>query len=147
MSNEATIRSSLIILKDDGSGTTLLQYAGQPTAFQADVTGTFGPTPGAFAASTAGTDVDLTELTTPGLCRIMNQDDTNYVTVGMWDPEGSTFYPMMELLPGETYVFRLSRSIEEEYSTGTGTTGANTNRLRIKADTAACNVLVEAFEA
>lgn len=146
MADEATIRSSLQIRKDDGAGLVQLDYRSQPTAFQADVTGVLGPTPGAFVATTAGTDVDLTELTTPGLCRISNLDATNYVTVGIWDPEGNTFYPADEVLPGESYVKRLARDIEEEYGTGAGTTGANTNRLRIKANTAACNVLVEAFE-
>jgi len=147
MSNEATIRSSLAIRKESGDLVTI-QYSGQPTAFLGDVTGTKGPVPGAVACSTAGTDIDLSELTTPGYCRIMNQDPTNYVTVGIYDPETTTFYPMLELLPGETYVMRLSRNLAWEYGTaaGTGTTGPETNRLRIKAHTASCNVLVEAFE-
>lgn len=142
MANEAEIRSSLQISKDN------LEYRGQPTVFNADVTGTKGPTPGAITVSTAGTDVDLTALTTPGLCRIQNleADGGNYVSYGMWDPEGSKYLPLGELLPGESYVLRLARDIEEEYGTGTGTTGASTNRLRFKANTAACVVLVEAFE-
>lgn len=146
MADEATIRSSLQIRKDDGSGLVLLDYRSQPTTFEADVSGTLGPTPGAFAASTAGTDVDLTELTTPGFCRLTNQDATNFVTFGIWDPEGNTFFPLGEILPGESYVLRLARDIQAEYGTGAGTIGANTNRLRIKANTAACNVNVEAFE-
>jgi hypothetical protein len=56
------------------------------------------------------------------------------------------FYPLIELLPGESYVFRLSRNIQEQYAgTGTGTTAPD-NRLRIKANGASCVVLVEAFE-
>ena len=140
MADEASIRASLQIISGK------LEYRSQPTVFTADVAGAKGPVPGALAASTAGTDVDFGELTTPNLCRIMNLDATNFIEYGIWDPEGSTFYPLGELLAGEFTVLRLSRNLQEEYGTGTGTTGANTNRLRLKADTAACNVLVEAFE-
>lgn len=140
MSNEATINVSLSIVK--GS----LQYSSKPTSFRADVSTANGPTPGCITATTAGTDVTLTGLTTPGLCRIQNLDATNYVTYGIWDADNSKFFPLGELLPGESYVLRLARDIEEEYMTGTGTTGAAVNRLRIKAHTASCKVLVEAFE-
>ena len=145
MSNEAQIQSGLKILKTSGTITTL-QYSASPSSFVGDVSGTKGPVPGAILATLAGVNVDFGELTTPSYCRIMNLDDTNFVEYGIWDPEGSTFYPLGEILPGESYVLRLSRNLSEEFGTGTGTTGADTNRLRIKADTAACNVLVEAFE-
>ena len=142
MADEAQIRSSLQIAKDS------LEYRGQPTVFNADVSGTKGPTPGAITVSAAGTDVDLSALTTPGLCRIQNleADGGNYVTYGIWDPEGGKFYPLGELLPGESYVLRLARDIEAEYGTGGGTTGSPVNKLRFKANTAALVVLVEAFE-
>ena len=140
MADEATIRCSLDINKPP------LRYISRPTVFTFDVAGTKGPVPGAIEASVLGTDVDFSELTTPALCRIMNLDGTNFVEFGIWDPEGITFYPLGEVLAGETYVLRLSRYLQEEYGTGTGTTGADTNRLRIKADTAAVQVLVEAFE-
>lgn len=133
MANEATVRTSLQIRKTSGQ-TTLLEYASQPSGFLATVTGTKGPTPGAMLASTTGTDVSLTQLTTPGLCRIMNQDVTNFVEVGIFDGV-ITFYPLMKLLAGESYVFRLSADVEA---------GAAT--LRIRANTAAVNVLVECFE-
>ena len=138
MANEATIRASLTVLKAN------LNYRSFPSEFKADVAGTLGPTPGAFSVSVAGVDVDLSELTVPGLCRIANQDATNFVEVGIWD--GVSFYPMMDVLPGEWWVFRLAASLTDEFGTGTGTTGPAINTLRIKADTAACNVLVEAFE-
>ena len=137
MSNEATVRGSLQI------STTNLKYRSYPTSFQADVSGEVGPTPGAFSASTDGTDVDLTELTTPGLAIIKNLDATNYVEVGIWD--GLEFYPLIEIGPGEQYPVKLSRNIGNSYGTGTGTLGADTS-MRIKADTAACVVVVEAFE-
>jgi len=140
MSDEAQIRASLQI----NSGN--LSYQSQPTAFNADVAGSKGPVPGAFAATVEGTDIDLSELTTPGLCRVQNLDDTNFVTVGVWDVSATEFYPLLELLPGETFVFRLSRHVGAEVEApGTGTYAGATN-LRVRADTAACNVLVEAFE-
>jgi len=142
MANEATIRTSLSIKTGD------LEYHSTPTAFQADVAGIFGPAPGALAVSTVGTDIDLSEFTTPGLARFQNLDTLNYVEYGIWDPETTTFYPLGELLPGETYVLRLSKNLAFEYGTGpgTGTTGPETNRLRFKANAQSCNVLVEVFE-
>lgn len=139
MANEATVRSSLQILEGK------VDYRSQPTVFLADVAaGTKGPTPGALTATVAGIDVDLSELTVPGLCRIMNLDGTNFVEVGIWD--GTTFFPMLDMLAGESYVIRLSQCLGEEFGTGTGSTGPPINTLRIKADTASCDVLVEAFE-
>lgn len=140
MASEARITANLQIIKDT------LQYQSKPTAFVADVEGKKGPTPGAVAITTAGTDIDFSQLTTPGLCRIQNLDDTNYVEYGIWEPTGSIFYPLGELLPGEFFVLRFSRNLQEQYAgTGTGTTGP-TNRLRFKANTASVDVLVEAFE-
>lgn len=143
MANEATIRSALQIRKVDGV-TTLMEYNSQPSAFQADVDGTKGPTPGAITVTTSGTNVDLTELTTPGLCRIMNMDTTNYVEVGVKDASTGVFYPLMELLPGESYVFRFSRNVGEEWYSTTGTDSGNS--FHCKANTASVVVLIEAFE-
>ena len=142
MADEASIRSSMIIKK--GS----LDYNSKPTYFTADVSSAVAPTPGGITVSTAGTDVVLTELTTPGLCRLMNLDTTNYVQVGLYDPETVKFYPLLELMPGESYIVRLSRDIQWEYGTGagTGTTGAETNILRLKAIGGNCECIVEAFE-
>lgn len=138
MANEVTVRSSLQILSGDN------QIQTQPTDFKADITSFKGPTPGAIEVTVAGTDVDLSQLTTPGYCRIMNQDATNFASGGIWD--GVTFYPLLEFPPGESYVVKLSQNLGEEYGVGTGTSGAAINTFRLKADTAAVNVLVEAFE-
>lgn len=136
---DATIRASLTI--DKGN----ISYQSKPTQFTASIATGKGPAPGAFAVSTAGTDVDLSELTQPGLYRIQNLDATNFVTLGIWD--GVSFFPIHEILAGETYVGRFSRNLgEEEGSTGTGTIDSG-NTLRIKADTAECNVVLEAFDA
>lgn len=136
MANEATIRTSLMIKKGN------IFYQSNPTAFKANVTGTKGPVPGAIAVSTTGTNIDFSQLVTPSLCRLMNLDATNFVTYGIYD--GASFFPLGELLPGESYVLRLSRFLGEEFI-GTGTP-ADVNQFRMKADTSACNVLIEAFE-
>lgn len=141
MADEANITSNLRITKDN------LEYSSQPQSFTADVSGTMGPIPGGLIVDTDGVDVEFTGLTTPALCRIMNLDSTNYVEYGIWDPENDTFFPLGEVLAGETYVLRLSRNLQEQFGTGTGTTGDDTNRLHLRANTANCNVVVEAFEA
>jgi len=126
MADEIRIQSTLTIEKGN------LNYSSRPTLFQADVSAAAptGPSPGSLLAATAGTDVSLTQLTTPGVCRISNLDTDNFVEYGIWD--SSTFHELGEILPGEFYVLRLSR---------------NMTGLRLKANTAACECLVEAFEA
>lgn len=141
MADEARIVSSLQIKVGK------IDYRSSPTAFTADVSAQKGPSPGAITVSPSGTDVDLSQLDDPGLCRIMNIDDDNYVTFGIWDPEMSKFYPVGELLPGESFVLRLSRLLQEEVGTGTGTVGgASTNTLRFYAQASNSFVVVEAFE-
>ncbi len=142
MTSEAQIHSSLQITKPNEK----LEYRSSPTAFKATVTGAKGPVPGALAITTAGVDIDFSELTQPALCRLQNLDTTNYVDYGIWDPEGGKFYPLGALLPGETYVIRLSPNLHEEFGEGAGTTGADTNRLRLKANTAACDCVVDALK-
>lgn len=138
VADEASVRISLQIRAG------LLNFQSQPTSFQADVATGKGPCPGAFTATTSGTNVDLSQLTQPGLCRIMNLDPTNRVEVGIHD--GALFHPLMEILPGEFYLIRLSRNVgEEEDVPGTGTSG-DVNALCVRAVTASCVVVVEAFE-
>lgn len=141
MADEVRVTAGLAIRK--GS----LDYRGfGPTAFTADMDASApnGPTPGAVNVTTAGVDADLSALTTPGWMEIVNLDGTNYVEWGMRDPDTSTFYPVGELGPGEKAILKLSRNFLEEY-VGTGTTGP-TNKLHLKADTAACKVYVGVFE-
>lgn len=139
MSDEASFLVSVQIKNGN------LDYRSYPTQFTADVTGKKGPVPGAIAATTSGVSVSFTELTTPAICRIANLDETNYVTVGILDPDGD-FYPLMEILPGEFYAIRLSRALGTAWGVGTATSESGCF-LHIQADTASCNVLVEAFEA
>jgi len=110
-----------------------------------------GPTPGVVTVPVDGTDVDLSRLNQlGGFCRIQNLDATNFITVGVADPANGEFYPIMDILPGETYPLRLSRFLGCRYpilgtGTGTGTAGADV-MLHIRADTAECDALVEAFD-
>lgn len=136
MANEADIRMSLTI------ESSTLKYRSHPTNFRANVTGRKGPTPGAIRAlpGPAGTEVDLSELTTPGFVVIYNLSDTYYVEWGVYN--GTTFFPVGEVLPGEIYVFRFSRRLNQGY-VGTGT---GTDSFRVRGQ-AACDVVVEAFEA
>lgn len=140
MADEATINSGLQIFTGN------LQYQSRPTAFKADVTGAFGPTPGAITVTTTGTDVDLSKLTSPGLCWVQNTDATNYVQLGVYNTDQSEFYPIIRLLPGECYTFRLDPDVNKEYAgAGTGTTSEH-NTLRLKAANASCIIRFEAFE-
>lgn len=141
MANEATVRASLAIRTGN------LNYQSQPASFQADVAGVKGPTPGALSVSPRGTIVDLSQLTTPGLCRVQNLSESDYFELGVYDVETDVFYPLLEFLPGESFVMRLSRNLGEEYvGTGTGTTAA-TNRLMGKANTEECVGVIDVFEA
>lgn len=56
-----------------------------------------------FAAHEA---LDLGQVATPGVSWFMNQDDTNYVEVGIDDT--GTFEPTVKLLPGEDAKLRLA---------------------------------------
>ncbi len=138
MANEITVSASVTILKDK------FEYRNFPTTFQLDLTAKNGPSPGSFEVSTEGTDVDLSNLDSYGIAVFKNYDPDNYVSVGVWD--GSTFFPLFELPPLTGWPYMIARDLGEEYGTGTGTTGAAINTLRLKANTANCQVSVEAFE-
>ena len=145
MADEAQLHVNLFINKDDG----IVQYQSYPQVFIADVDGAKGPTPGSFTASVYGTAVDLSALTVPGLCWFRNQDPANYVTYGIEDPDTDSFFPLGEALAGEFFAIRLSRAIGQVWDaggTGTGTSGTSDQRLMFYADTADCQVTVEAFE-
>lgn len=154
MANEIRVHSSLTIQKRDATtGQLLLEYQSRPSAFTADMDGRKGPTPGAINVSRLGTTVTFSELSTPGLCRLMNLDSDYWVDWGTWNPESSEFYPIGRLLPGESFVFRLSPDLREQYSSpgsGTGTGAVGSSEFRLKADwdsgTTGVNVVVEAFE-
>ncbi len=140
MSNEIRIRTSLQVRNGE------TDYQSRPTSFQADQSGTGGPSPGMVTATVDGVTVSFAELDDPAMCRIQNLDQANFVTYGVWDATLAKFFPLGELLPGESYVLRLSRYLGQEL-VGTGTMdSADSSGLRLKADYASCKVLVEAFD-
>lgn len=143
MASEIRVQVSLQIRK--GS----LDYQSRPTSFIATFAGTKGPTPGAITVTKAGTDVSLAQLNTyGGMIWFQNRDPSNAVHLGAWDQVSSRFYPLFKLLPGETYLMRLSDLLEDEIGTGSGTAEANDSaRLRLKAENASCTVIVHAFDA
>jgi hypothetical protein len=152
MANEARVTASLQIRKTSG-GITLIDYRSNPTTFQVDVDGVMGPTPGAMNISRNGTTISFSQLVAPGLCVLRNIDPDYFVEYGIWNPASLEFYPLGEILPGETYVLRFSRNLREEYTspgTGTGTGAEGSSEFRMKAQwasgAAGVDVSVEAFE-
>lgn len=142
MASEVRINAGLVITEDQDR-----QYASRPGAFTDDlVTGVMvGPFPGTLSIPTAGRDIYFTEFE-PGWCFLHNLDDTNFVEVGIFDTITSRFHPLLELPPGKGFPVKLSRNLSEQYTgSGTGTT-APESYLRLKADTAACFVQIEAFK-
>jgi len=144
VANEATLRISLKYRK----GNVDYQSGGGSTSYNANVDGTaFGPTPGAITVSNLGTVINLSALNSPGLVHIKSLDTVGYIEIGIYDAERGVYFPILELLPGEYYVLRLSRNFGEELGTGTGTTEA-TNQLWAKVfGGGEGGLLVEAFQA
>src|SRR5262245_58703717 len=141
MAGEATVMSSLQLRKGK------VNWRTPNSSFRATIVGNAkGPVPGAITVPTSGINIDLSGLTTPGLCEITNYDASNYVEYGIRDPDSGRFFPIHEILPGETYVVRLSRNLRQEYTgTGTGTGPAN-NTFHFKANGDDCDVFIGAFE-
>lgn len=129
MANSFSIVSQL--KQTNANGQTI--YQSLPNSFSANQANANGPSPGMITATTGGVNVSLAQLTVPALCRIMNTDPTNYVTIGTY--VGSTFTPFLELQPGESFVLRLSRSIL-----------SGSANLRAVGNAASVNVLVECFD-
>lgn len=132
MANEALVNCNIYIQKGK------LEHRSLPTSFQADVATGKGPSPGAFAAvhTGNGTQVDLSNLSTPALATIQNFDSSNYVEFGV--VISGTFYRLFEVQAGEIYPFRFSRSLSAD---------GNSGIFYIRANTASCDVAVNGFEA
>lgn len=146
MSNEATIVNQVIVRKIDASGNVQLEYRSTPTSFRMDVTGTIGPAPGAILITTAGVTVDFGGITTPGLLWFGNLGDTNPFDIGIWDPDNSKFFPLAVVHPHRFWALELSPRLNAEYGTGTGTSGASDNRLRVKAVGGSTYGRIDGFE-
>lgn len=149
MAKEITVTESMTIrASDQTTGIAQVDYRTSDNTFNANLAGKYGPAPGVIIATTAGTDVALTGVGGGGgMCRLKNQDLTNYVEVGTYDPDVDVFSPLMELLPGEFMRLRLSRFLGQEMGlTGTHQSGSGIT-MRVKGVGGSCKVLVEAFPA
>lgn len=147
MANEARITSGLSI-RSPSNG--FIYQASNPT-FTADVLNPRGPTPGLLRVSSTTQVVDTSLLTQPGLCKVTNLDRATVLEIGL--KVGSSFYPIIDVLPGEWYIFRLAKYLHySEYpGTGTGTldTTPNDSYLCVRMRGAAgvySDVLFEAFD-
>lgn len=126
-----------------------LNYQSLPSAFVPTVTfanGPNGPTPGAVTISVNGTDITFSQLTAMGgLCVLQNINSTSTIRVGARDKTSNEFYPIMDLLPGESYVIRLSADLGKE-ELGTGTFSGSNSVLHCKAVGANAILSINAFD-
>lgn len=158
MAGEIQVRSGFAIRKLDSTGTIILtDYQSRPSAFTADFNGSVGPTPGMITVGPGGSNVNLSALTTVGgWCFIQNCSGSETIEWGVYDLEGTTpgrFIPVGQLLPGESFNFRMSDLFGKEIGTGTGTAPTSDPtpialRIRTKrrAISASANVKIEAFD-
>lgn len=141
MSDEASVKQGLQITI---GGRRI--YSPPAASFRIDVSTAKGPTPGSVTALAIGTDVDLSQLTVPGLCHIINYSATDYLEYGIYDPETNRFYPLGEIAASSEYVFEFSRNLFEE-TAGTGTSPLSaTNRFRVRGGNSTIECVVNAFE-
>lgn len=157
MANEALISVALTIDKRSSNRQNQLINFPMKASFRSDVDGVKGPVPGALLVPLAGIDIDVSELTTPGLCWLQHQGLADfsdpgtdpsiyYIDVGIKDVLSGRFLPLLELHPGDAWPVRLTRNLLEAYnSTGTGTGPAN-NTLHAISHIAPCTLFVGAFE-
>ena len=119
MANEITVNAGISVNNGNSSFT-------QPSKSKSfDQAAIGGPTPGAISVGTTEESTAFPELATEGWLFMQNNDATNYIQWGF-----STGVYGGRLRPNEYALFRLEP----------GTT------LFLKANTAACNVLVYGFE-
>lgn len=138
MANEAQVRATLQVITGNHNHQT---HGGE---FNVNMATPVGPTPGAVLINTTGEDINFTELTTPGWVWMKNLDSANYVEWGLHD--GSVFHPVGILRPGKCALFEFSPNLGEEHTiAGTGTTGT-VNVLHLRANTATCQILINAWE-
>lgn len=85
-----------------------------------------GDAPGIVEIGTSEENIDFGDIAVPGWCYLQNLDDTNYVDIG---PDSTGMVEMIRLYPGMPALVFLFPSVT----------------LVGKANTAACRVLIRAF--
>lgn len=139
MANEITVTNQVRI--NNGN----LQEFGQPASFRMNMDSVQGPTPGFVTVPTTGVDLDLSALSSFGVCRIRNLDETNDIIYGIKEPSSGFFYPIGKVRPGHHWWIDLADELLQEFTnTGTGTSAA-TNKFHIRAKNAACKAIVDAY--
>jgi hypothetical protein len=119
MANEITVQNSLRVLNGN------LNFVHAPPALSVTQTGVGGPTPGYVTIGTSEESIAFGELSTLGWLIMQNLDATNYVEWGF-----ATGVYGGRMRAGETAQFRLNPG----------------STLYLKANTAACKVVVYALE-
>jgi hypothetical protein len=120
MANEIKVTAGISV----NNGNSVFSQAAKSKSFDQAAIG--GPTPGAMSVGTTEESTTFPELTTEGWLYLQNNDATNYVQWGF-----STGVYGGRLKAGESALFRMEPALT----------------LYLKANTAACNVLVYGFEA
>ena len=124
MANEILMSSQLSVRKGNLNDR-------RSKSFGATLSGSRGGAPGLLRATTAGTTVDLSSLESIGIAWLENIDPTYDVMFGVYDPDTTVFYPVLQLKPGEGFPVRLSPYLGEQLSAGTGTATAN-NTVQVR---------------
>jgi hypothetical protein len=118
MANEITITASIQVVNGN------LRDSFSVGSKAVDQAAVGGPTPGYVTIGTSEETVTFGELGTKGYCVVQNLSTTNFIEWGF-----STGVYGGKLLAGEVALFRL-----------------NSTSLFLKADTAACKVLIKGYE-
>jgi hypothetical protein len=140
MSNEIRVQGSLQV--NNGS----LQYQSRPSSYSADMANEKGAAPGRVLATPAGVSVVFPSGVGPGGVAFVQNLGTSPVEYGLWDAALGRFLPLLEMLPGEFHVVRLSRELGREFGTGTGTgVSVGTSSLRLRSIGASSECVVMAF--
>lgn len=120
MAGELKVTIQGTLTKGSGSTATKRTWNNGQLSVDVAATGAFGPQ--TLSIGTAEEAITFTDITTEGWLFLKNLDGTNYV---QWGPESAGAMVVMgRLKPGEEACFRMD-------------SGAT---LRLKANTAACNV-------
>lgn len=106
MAGEIVFTSALTLSNGDLDSLTIPSRTQKITQATAVPTRVGGNQTIGFAAHEA---LDLTGLTTLGVAHFRNRDAANFVQIGV--DVGGTFYPLVRLNAGESYVFRLAQGI------------------------------------
>lgn len=121
MSNEIKLTVNLKVTNGDYKGSLPM---GQLSLDQT----TQGAQSGIQNVGTTAEDLDVGDVSTPGILVMRNLDTTNFVEIGK--DVSSSFEKIGRMKPGDPFVMRVAAGVT----------------LQLKADTAACNVQVMLLE-